>query len=134
MTNIEIIGDAVIRGITVPNKFASGQLSPVDLMGLSDTVLNTLYQEQSKLAVGEDNSLLKKTGSTIAKTRVELIRAIFEEKSRVVEENRNKEKIRREKEQKLGVLKALKTEKELKALGELTIEQLDAAIEEAEKA
>lgn len=135
-----ILGKAVTDGIIIQGTYGANQFTAQDLMNektVSTDTLKGLYsnitQQLEKIPKKSLDERTEKSALTISLERqAEIIEIVYDIRKTIVKERKEKRKEREIAEQKLGVLRHIKTEKELKALEALSDDALDKAIAEAE--
>lgn len=132
-TQNEIIANAVINNITVNGDFGSNIYNVCDLMNLSLATLDNLYRKNTALLAkqSESKSLFnKKANNVLLEQTIELLETIFTIRKEAQDLAETKAKELKKKQEKLAVLKAAKEQKEIEAINNLSLEDLDKQIAE----
>lgn len=123
----QIITNAVLSGLTVSGKFSSNEHNVCDLMNLSIESLDSLYRSNKELLDKQQtHSLLKKEKSTkVLEDKLQLLQTIFEFK---VEQKEYQDKLKADKtakQNRLILLSKAKERKEVEAISNLSVKELD---------
>jgi microcompartment protein CcmK/EutM len=128
----QIIANAVINGITVSGKFNSNTHNVCDLMNLSIESIDSLYRTNKELLDKHSTqSLLKKEkGTKLLEDKLLLLQTIFELKVEQDKEIKLAAANRAAKQNKLILLSKAKEAKEIQAINDLSLEELEKQIAE----
>lgn len=131
----QLLGEAVLKNITISGTF--GKYSVSDLVSLSLESLDAIYKQlKNKLSKYDTDSLLEsKNTRAINKIQkqLEIVKAVFEYNLAESERLSNAIKIKVEKDQRLALLKEAKTKKELEAIKNTALEDLEKEIASLEE-
>jgi microcompartment protein CcmK/EutM len=128
----QILANAVINNITVSGKFNSNTHNVCDLMNLSIESIDSLYRTNKELLDKHSTqSLLKKEkGTKLLEDKLLLLQTIFELKVEQEAAIKLAAANRAAKQNKLILLSKAKEAKEIQAINELSLDELEKQIAE----
>lgn len=134
MERKEIIYNAVINKIIVGGKFGSNVYTVTDLMDLNTETLDAIYVSISNaISKLNSNSLIKRDRSIKSLLdQQQLVETIFNIKKEKEAELARMEKEMKDKKEKLNMLRAAKHLKAIEDISRLSLDELNAQIEELE--
>jgi len=132
-----LVTKCVLRNVMFEGSMGASSYTVQDLVHVvALATLNKMWVRAKKELASLDSDSLFENPSTVRKSalqiKVDTLEAIFRYKQKKEEDAKNKAKLREEAQARLVALKSIKTEKELKQLGKLSLKDLEAQIAEAE--
>lgn len=130
----QVLSNAVIKGTTVSGKFAANEYDVCGLMKLSLESIDSLYKSNKELLdKSKTDSLLKRTKSTkFIEEKIQLLQTVFDIKTEMLEADRLAAKNYQERKNKLVLLSKAKERKEILAIENLSLEEIEKQLAELE--
>lgn len=130
----QVLSNAVIKGTTVSGKFAANEYDVCGLMKLSLESIDSLYKSNKELLdKSKTDSLLKRTKSTkFIEEKIQLLQTVFDIKTEMLEADRLAANNYQERKNKLVLLSKAKERKEILAIENLSLEEIEKQLAELE--